>query len=84
MTFRKRLTLSLIAILALFAVNLLLLRWNNQQRRECVDTLLKAVDRQMLLANLRRQIEDRSQTVHLLAGLQGVGPLAEGSRESAL
>ncbi len=75
MTFRKRLTISLIAILALFAVNLLLFRWSNTERRACVDKLLKAVDRQMLLSNLQRRIEDRRQVVNLLSRL-GAGSLS--------
>lgn len=77
MTFRKRLAVSFLAILALFAVNLALFRWSNQERQLSVEQLLKAVDRQMLLAHLRRQIEDHRQSVLLLTQLAVTEPLSE-------
>src|SRR4051812_7635984 len=64
MTIRRRLILSFGAILALFALNLVVYSWGNQRRTATVESLRRAVQRQLLIASvqqkfgaLRKQVE---------------------------
>ena len=54
MTIRRRLTLSFLAILALFGLNLVIYRWGNYRRQASVEDLRSAVRRQLLIAGVRQ------------------------------
>ncbi len=67
MTIRRRLTLSFLAILLLFAVNLVVYFWGNQIRQSTVEDLRRAISRQALIANIRQNLSDVQKQVTLLS-----------------
>jgi signal transduction histidine kinase len=67
MTIRRRLSLSFLVILLLFAVNLVIYFWGNQRRQATVEALRRAVSRQALLSNLGQNLNDIQKQVTLLS-----------------
>jgi signal transduction histidine kinase len=67
MTIRRRLTLSFAAILALFAVNLLIYFWSNQVRQASVEALRRAISRQALLSSIGQILSDSQKQISLLS-----------------
>src|SRR5713101_59403 len=82
MTIRRRLVFSFLAILSLFGLNLLIYFWGNQTRSATVEDLRRAIARQILVASIEQNLNDRQKQVALLsqvmveAGMSGVGPEA--------
>ena len=80
MTIRRRLVLSFLAILALFGLNLLIYFWSSQTRSATVEDLRRAIARQILVASIKQNLNDRQKQVALLsqvmaeAEMSGVGP----------
>src|SRR6185436_9745357 len=66
MTIRRRLSLSFLAILILFAFNLVIYFWGNQRRQSTVEALRRAVSRQALLSTLNQNLNDIQKQVTLL------------------
>jgi len=67
MTIRRRLALSFLAILVLFALNLVVYFWGNQKRKSTVEELRKAIDRQILIATIAQDVRDTRKRVQLLS-----------------
>ena len=66
MTIRKRLALSFSLILALFALDLMVFFWGNQQRVEAFDMRTRATARRLNLAEIRQQVRELKQQIELL------------------
>ncbi len=69
MSIRRRLALSCIAVLALFALNLLAYFWSRQQGNAAVGALRRAISRQVLLASTKQNVSDLKKQVALQAML---------------
>jgi signal transduction histidine kinase len=67
MTIRRRLTLSFLAILVLFALNLVIYFWGNRKRQATVEDLRRAISRQALIATIRQNLSDVQKQVTLLS-----------------
>ncbi len=67
MTIRRRLTLSFLAILVLFALNLVVYFWGNQKRESTVEDLRRAISRQVLISTIRQNLSDVQKQVTLLS-----------------
>ncbi|MCS6861422.1 MAG: response regulator [Abditibacteriales bacterium] len=66
MTIGRRLLLSFLAILALFALNLLAYFSSNQRRSATVEVLHRALDRQILIASIKQKTGDIKKQIALL------------------
>jgi signal transduction histidine kinase len=66
MTIRKRLSLSFLVILALFALNLVIYFWGNQRRDTTVERLRRAISRQALISALNQNLNDIQKQVTLV------------------
>jgi len=69
MTIRRRLSLSFLLILLLFALNLVIYFWGNQRRLATVEALRQAVTRQALISGLNQNLNDIQKQVTLLSQL---------------
>src|ERR1022692_4748476 len=67
MTIRRRLTLSFLAILVLFALNLVVYFWGNRKRESSVEDLRRAISRQALISTVRQNLSDVQKQVTLLS-----------------
>jgi signal transduction histidine kinase len=67
MTIRRRLTLSFLAILVLFALNLVVYFWGNRKRESSVEDLRRAISRQALISTIRQNLSDVQKQVTLLS-----------------
>ncbi|MBI3597711.1 MAG: HAMP domain-containing protein [Nitrospirae bacterium] len=80
MTIRRRLTFSFLAILVLFGLNLVIHFWSDQQRSATVETLRRAIARQILIASIKQDLHDLQRQVALLSQVpveatsSGAGP----------
>ena len=81
MTIRRRLTLSFLAILVLFALNLVIYFWGNQKRQSSVEDLRRAISRQALISTIRQNLSDVQKQVTLLSQIvtDAAGSEAAGS-----
>ncbi len=66
MTIRRRLALSFLSILVLFAVNISVYLWSSQYRAAAVEDRRRAMARQILIASIDRQITEVKREVSLL------------------
>src|ERR1043165_1959403 len=66
MTIRRRLALSFLSILVLFAVNIVVYFWSNGYRSTAVENRRKALSRQILIGSIDRQITDVKREISLL------------------
>jgi signal transduction histidine kinase len=64
---RRRLTISFLTILVLFAVNQMVYRWGNEMRRVTVEALRSAIARQSLIASINQTLNDLQKQVTLLS-----------------
>src|SRR5205823_5273424 len=64
---RRRLSLSFLVILLLFALNLVIYFWGNQRRQLSVEALRRAVSRQALISSLNQNLNDIEKQVTLLS-----------------
>ncbi|MEM7250214.1 MAG: response regulator [Pseudomonadota bacterium] len=71
MTIRRRLILSLVAIVGLFALNLGVYWWADGERRKSVRQLTDAVDKQLRVAEFAGQVGDLQERTALFAALLG-------------
>ena len=62
MSIRRRLFLAFSVILVLFGLNIFIYRQSNAQRGESFEAVNRAVDRQILLGDIERALEERRQT----------------------
>jgi len=69
MTIRRRLSLSFLLILLLFALNLIIYFWGNQRRQATVEALRQAVSRQALISGLNQNLKNIQKQVTLLSQL---------------
>jgi signal transduction histidine kinase len=87
MSLRRRLTLSLLAILVLFAINVGTHFWGSYARSESMVAYRQAVEAAQLSTDLEQMLEDQQQQILVLATLRETtdDPLgeAEKSQESA-
>src|SRR5438093_11688791 len=67
MTIRRRLLLSFLLILVLFAVNLVIFYWSNQKRQTSVEALRRAISRQILISGVNQNLNDIQKQVTLLS-----------------
>ncbi len=67
MTIRRRLTLSFLAILVLFALNLVIIFASNRKRDASVEDLRRAISRQALISTIRQNLGDVQKQVTLLS-----------------
>ena len=73
-------TLSFLVILVLFAVNLMIYFWSNQKRSASVESLQRAISRQILVASIKQKLNDLQHQVALLSqvvvesAMSGLGP----------
>jgi serine phosphatase RsbU (regulator of sigma subunit) len=67
MTIRQRLTLSFIALLALFGVSLGVYSWSAQLRGATMKRLDRTLQRRMLLATMRQDVDNLQKQVALLS-----------------
>jgi hypothetical protein len=69
MSIRRRLALSFLIILALFALDLYVYYWGSRQKSQSLTDLREAVERQFLLITIERGLEDRADEVTLVGDL---------------
>ena len=69
MTIRRRLTLSFLAILLLFSLNLMIYFWGNSKREATVRELQAAISRQTLLSSIHRALNNVQKEVTLLGNM---------------
>lgn len=80
MTIRRRLTLSFLAILVLFGLNMVIHVWSDQQRGATVEILRRAIARQILISSVKENLQDLQKQVALLSQVpveatsSGAGP----------
>jgi serine phosphatase RsbU (regulator of sigma subunit) len=67
---RRRLVLSFVAILGLFAINQAINLWGDHARGEAFRTLDRTLRRQSLIASIRQQLGDLNKEVTLLGDVQ--------------
>jgi len=67
MTIRRRLSLSFLVILLLFALNLVIYFWGNHRRQLTAEALRRAVSRQGLISELSQNLNDIQKQVTLLS-----------------
>ncbi len=67
MTIRRRLTVSFLAILALFGLNLAIYFWSSQRRNDTVEGLRRAMIRQELVGSIKQDLGDLQKQVALLS-----------------
>jgi signal transduction histidine kinase len=65
MTIRRRLSLSFLVILLLFALNLVIYSWGNTRRQLTAEALRRAVARQGLISELSQNLNDLEKQVKL-------------------
>jgi class 3 adenylate cyclase len=73
MTLRRRWTLSIGAILALFALNLSVYVWGNEQRSAALSALKTELERKDLLVEIRDTIEARQRDTEIIEPLVASG-----------
>jgi signal transduction histidine kinase/DNA-binding response OmpR family regulator len=66
MTIRRRLVLSFLLILALFALNLVIYFWSSQKRSAAVEGLRRAISCQLLITSIQKNVNDIRKQVALL------------------
>lgn len=71
MSIRRRLVLSFVTILALFAANLGVYFWGNHKRKNSVEELRRAIASQILLASIDQQLNNVQKHVALLSQIMG-------------
>lgn len=69
MTLRRRWTLSILAILALFSLNLAVYFWGNAQRTRSILDLKVALERKDLVVEIRNTIEERQRDAEVMEPL---------------
>ena len=78
MTIRRRLSLAFVAILILMGVNQVIFIWSSRLRTETVDTLDRALTRQVIISNVLKDVDNLHKEVTLLAQVEeGAGADAE-------
>jgi signal transduction histidine kinase/DNA-binding response OmpR family regulator len=63
MSIRRRLFLSFLVILALFTINIVIYRQGNTQRAASFDEVKRAVDRQVLVGEIGKELEERRKAL---------------------
>src|SRR5919107_3610307 len=66
MTIRHRLAFSFFSIMVLFAVNLGVYFWGNENRRQATEHRYRALSRQIQIAGIEQKIRDLQRQVALL------------------
>ncbi len=78
MTIRRRLTLSFLVVLVLFGLNLIVFFWSSQKRKDTVEELRRAGERQLLISTIREDLANVADLVRKMRQLpetpSGPGP----------
>jgi class 3 adenylate cyclase len=83
MTLRRRWTFSILAILALFGLNLAVYFWGNAQRTRIILDLKNALERKDLVVEIRNTIEDRQRDAEVMEPLVTSGAVELSDSELA-
>ncbi len=67
MTIRRRLTVSFVAILILFGLNLAVYFWGKHQQNTTVDVLQRAINRQLLVSSIHQDLTNVQKELALLS-----------------
>src|SRR4051812_28224533 len=78
MTIKRRINLSFVVIIVLFAVNLAIYFWNSQRQAVSADSLKRATRRQLLLADIQQEIGGYQKQIALLS--QAISDAGGGAR----
>jgi len=73
MKLRDKLGLAFLAVLVLFALNMVVYFWGDHRHTATINDLREALSRQLQLGELVEGVQDRNREVNLLAGLVGTG-----------
>ena len=73
MTIRQRLTSAFLAILLLFAVNLAVYYWGNNQKKNSLEHIRQALTRTQILTEIERDLEARRKEIGVLGQLAESG-----------
>ncbi len=73
MKLRDKLGLAFLAVLVLFALNMVVFFWGDHRHNATIAELRDALSRQLQLGELVEGVEDRNREVNLLAGLISTG-----------
>jgi diguanylate cyclase (GGDEF)-like protein/PAS domain S-box-containing protein len=79
MAMHRRLYGALLAILIFFSLNLGVHVWGDRARAKSLAELRRGIDRQLLIASIKRHLRETSREMALLAGVlgaQGSGPMS--------
>jgi diguanylate cyclase (GGDEF)-like protein/PAS domain S-box-containing protein len=81
MAMHRRLYGALLAILIFFSLNLGVHVWGDRARSRSLAELRRGIDRQLLIASIRRHLREASREMALLAGVLGAqGPMSPEAR----
>src|SRR5437588_9864627 len=69
MTIRRRIALSFISILLLFGVAVAVFLWSAELRARSMDVLARALNRQVLIASIRQDLDNLHKEVTLLGNM---------------
>ena len=83
MTLRRRWTVSILAILGLFGLNLAAYFWGNARRGEIMGELKTALERKELAVEIRNLIEDREREAEVMEPLLASGAVRLTGQELA-
>jgi signal transduction histidine kinase/DNA-binding response OmpR family regulator len=67
MSIRNRLSFTILALLALFALNLAVYTWGGEKRSHSVRMLMLAVDKQLRVVGIEQQLHQQNQEIVLLS-----------------
>jgi class 3 adenylate cyclase len=77
-TIRRRLALAFVAVLVLMGVNQVIFMWSSRLRTQTVQTLDRALTRQVIISNVQREVDNLHKEVTLLSQVEeGAGADAE-------
>ncbi len=84
MTIRRRLAISFLIILLLFGVNLVIQIWSSRTRSASVEALRRAITRQVLVASINQNLNDRQKEVALLSQVTVEATISGASTEEVV
>src|ERR1043165_2317395 len=83
MTIRHRLTVSFLVILGLFALNQSVYFIGNQKRQATVESLRRAIARQLLISSVNQMLNDLNKQVTLISQVPDLAAGAGSPRDTA-
>jgi len=70
-TIRRRLSLAFVAVLVLMGVNQVIFMWSSRLRTETVQTLDRALTRQVIISTVQKDVDNLHKEVTLLSQVEG-------------